>query len=671
MNDDYLSALALLKASSDEHGANYLDYITPFVADAIRSTGRDSLRTDEIRTALLTSYGLDVPGGVLNTITKRLSRQNLGSRSHGRFMPSKASLADTYNFDIQRKEIEHQIDQLSSSLITFAVQTFGRKLTDHEATKALTTYAMQNGLSIIRTAHGMHTLSTSLSLKEEDYITSRFVVDVFEKQLSEMDTLIVLAKGSKLASVLYLPDPNDVLRNINSLTAFIDTPTLLSALGYQGRTQQEGARVILDIAYEIGIDLAVFDHTVDETESVLRAAALAISRGAHPRRAARAVESHFLNLDYAASDVEMHIGQLEQDLRSIRIDILERPEMRIDWSVDEATLEEELLQAVRYPRREPMLHDLEALTAIFRLRRGRTPRSFENCRAIFITPNVPLARAARDFFDREAGEHWPVAITDDDFATLVWLKRPLAAPELPMRRVIADAYAALEPGLVSWDTYLIEIDKLRANDRISEADYFFLRYSSAAKDALMDETLGVIDRISMDAVEAFLEDYKTSIRSPLEKEVSQQSKSHESFRREVAAHEADLEERLRDAELSRNRSEQQAASANRTIEHHRNTARNRATRDAQYLCRIATSIPIAVLTIGLWFSLPSSWEFVPDRLPSWGQWIARGSVLMVAGATLASLLTGWQVVNHMRRVEVRLSKWLERRYIRKYFGITE
>ena len=671
MNDDYLSALALLKASSDEHGANYLDYITPFVADAIRSTGRDSLRTDEIRTALLTSYGLDVPGGVLNTITKRLTRQHLGSRSHGRFMPSKAKLADTYNFDIQREEIEHQIDQLSSSLISFAAQTFGRKLTDHEATKALTTYAMQNGLSIIQTAHGMHTLSTSLSLKEEDYITSRFVVDVFEKQLSEMETLIMLAKGSKLASVLYLPDPNDVLRKINSLTAFIDTPTLLSALGYQGRTQQEGARVILDIAYEIGIDLAVFDHTVDETESVLRAAALAISRGAHPRRGARAVESHFLNLDYAASDVEMHIGQLEQDLRSIRVDILERPEMRIEWSVDEATLEEELLQAVRYPRREPMLHDLEALTAIFRLRRGRTPRSFENCRAIFITPNVPLTRAARDFFDREAGEHWPVAITDDDFATLVWLKRPLAAPELPMRRVIADAYAALEPGLVSWETYLIEIDKLRANDRISEADYFFLRYSSAAKDTLMDETLGVIDRISMDAVEAFLEDYKASIRSPLEKEVSQQSKLHESFRREVAAREVDLEERLRDAELSRTRSDQQAAGANRTIENHRNTARNRATRDAQYLCRIGTSIPITVLTVGLWFSLPSSWEFVPDRLPSWGQWIARGSVLMVAVATLASLLTGWQVVNHMRRVEVRLSKWLERRYIRKYFGIKE
>ena len=329
---------------------------------------------------------------------------------------------------------------------------------------------------------------------------------------------------------------------------------------------------------KFGIDLAVFDHTIDETESVLRAAALAISGGAHPRRGARAVESHFLNLDYAASDVEMHIGQLEQDLRSLRVGILERPEMRIEWSVDEATLEEQLLQAIRYPRREPMLHDLEALTAIFRLRRGRTPRSFENCRAIFITPNVPLARAARDFFDQEAGEHWPVAITDDDFATLVWLKRPLAAPELPMRRVIADAYAALEPGLVSWETYLTEIDKLRANERISEADYFFLRYSGVAKDALMDETLGVIDRISMDAVEAFLDDYKASIRSPLEKEVSQQSKSHESFRREAAAREADLEQRLRGAELSRTRSDHEAANASRTIEHHRNTARNRATR---------------------------------------------------------------------------------------------
>lgn len=671
MNDDYLSALALLKASSDEHGANYLDYVTPFVADAIRSTGSDSLRTDEIRSALRTRYGLDVPGGVLNTITKRLTRQHLGTRSHGRFTPNKVKLADKYNFDAQRRKIERQMDELVSSLVTFATQTFGRSLTDHEATKALTTYAIQNGLSIIQTAHGIHTLPTSLSLKEADYITSRFVVDVFEKQRAETEILVVLAKGSKLASVLYLPDPNDVLRRIDNLTALIDTPTLLSALGYQGRTQEEAARTIFDIAYEIGIDLAVFDHTVDETESVLRAAAQAIGRGTHPRRGARAVESHFLNLDYAASDVEMHIGQLEEDLRSLRVDVLERPQMKIEWSVDEATLEEQLLEAVRYPRREPMLHDLEALTGTFRLRQGRTPRRFENCRAIFITPNVPLARIARDFFNREAGEHWPVAITDDDFATLVWLKRPLAAPELPMRRVIADAYAALEPGLVSWETYLIEIDKLRANERISEADYFFLRYSGAAKDALMDETLGVIERISMDTVESFLEEYKASIRSPLEREVSQQSMSHESFRREAAAREADLEQRLRDSELSRTNLDREAATAHKASEHHRSTARNRATKDAQRLCRMTTWMAIIVLAVGLWFSLPSSWALVPERLPSWGQWIARGSVLVVAVATLASLFKGWQVDSHMRRIEVKLSKWLEHRYLRKYLGIVE
>ena len=345
--------------------------------------------------------------------------------------------------------------------------------------------------------------------------------------------------------------------------------------------------------------------------------------------------------------------------------------MKIEWSVDEATLEEQLLDAVRYPRREPMLHDLEALTGTFRLRQGRTPRRFENCRAIFITPNVPLALTARDFFNREVGEHWPVAITDDDFATLVWLKRPLAAPELPMRRVIADAYAALEPGLVSWETYLIEIDKLRANERISEADYFFLRYSGAAKDALMDETLGVTERISMDSVESFLEKYKASIRSPLEREVSQQSMSHESFRREAAAREADLEQRLQDSELSRTKSDHEATTAHKASEHHRSTARNKATKDARHVCRIARYALIGVLAIGLWFLFPSSWELVPDVLPSWSQWIARGSVLTVAVATLANLHTGWQLASHMRRIEVRLSNRLERRYLRKYLGIAE
>jgi hypothetical protein len=55
-------------------------------------------------------------------------------------------------------------------------------------------------------------------------------------------------------------------------------------------------------------------------------------------------------------------------------------------------------------------------------------------------------RAARRFFAAGYdGFTWPLAVLDHDLATLAWLKRPLQAPDLPRKQIIADCYAALRP----------------------------------------------------------------------------------------------------------------------------------------------------------------------------------------------------------------------------------
>ena len=58
----------------------------------------------------------------------------------------------------------------------------------------------------------------------------------------------------------------------------------------------------------------------------------------------------------------------------------------------------------------------------------------ENARAIFLTTNSSLVAASREFFQGEAEDAnhaWPHAMLDTSLATLVWLKQPQRAPDLP------------------------------------------------------------------------------------------------------------------------------------------------------------------------------------------------------------------------------------------------
>lgn len=163
---------------------------------------------------------------MLSTLLRRLSKKGFGQRRSRAFEPDVVELARCYDFDQQRAESKRAIDRLAASFVKFAAVELDRQLSSTEATAALTTYAIRNGLPILRQAVGSESIVTSLSLVEIEYLSSRFVIHTFENLLPERDTLVMLAKGSKLASVLYLPDPNEVDRKIDDLRVFFDTPTV-------------------------------------------------------------------------------------------------------------------------------------------------------------------------------------------------------------------------------------------------------------------------------------------------------------------------------------------------------------------------------------------------------------------------------------------------------------
>lgn len=77
---------------------------------------------------------------------------------------------------------------------------------------------------------------------------------------------------------------------------------------------------------------------------------------------------------------------------------------------------------------------------------------------------------------------------DGTFETLVWLKKPLRAPDLPRRRILADCLSALRPTDELWTLYIQELQRLRESGDVSEEDFVLLKLSLEAKTALLEVT---------------------------------------------------------------------------------------------------------------------------------------------------------------------------------------
>jgi hypothetical protein len=229
----------------------------------------------------------------------------------------------------------------------------------------------------------------------------------------------VADEGSSANKALYLGDLGAVNQRFEQVTVYFDTPFLLDALGYAGKEIAQPALELLGLVRDLGARLACFGHAVTELQEVLGGIANGLR---NPRRRAALtlsrVEEHFVREGLGASDIEVFLNTVERDLRTLGINVCPIPRYEEHLGVDEPALEDLLQAEVGYQNQYARRHDLDALTAIWRLRHGQTQRRLQTCRAIFVTTNAPLVRAARRFFAAGYdGFTWPLAVLDHDLAT--------------------------------------------------------------------------------------------------------------------------------------------------------------------------------------------------------------------------------------------------------------
>jgi hypothetical protein len=639
--DATLTSLAYINVTWSESKTSYVDNFVPYALEILRLASAPRT-ANEISREILERFGLNFPVEVTKSLIDRAVRTNQVTRSpHSNAVELAPGVAAGLP-DIAREQADcgRRQNELVASLVKFASARFDIAWDETSAEEALVNYIDAHAIPLLASTVRAGAFQGGESLQGSGYIVAAFIGQLSEKDAKSFEFVDQMIKGSMLASALYVESAGQVQRKFRRTTLYLDTSICLQALGHEGDEARTATREMLTLALSQDAELACFRHTVKEIRGILDGVKGVLRRSPGAQSAPRGVAKHFRAMAMTSGDVDLAMATLDDDLARLRIRIVSTPDYSDVLSVDEAALEEKMQSSVGYQFRSTLVSDLHSLTAIHRLRRGSCGPHLEDCRAVFVTDNRNLVQASRHFFN--SGRHeFPLAIVGHSLATLLWVKAPNLAPDLPRRRMIADCYAALSPTPAMWIKFSDEVERLTQRGTFTEEQVSMLRYSYEAEQALMDVTLGDPRKLTETSVRETLERARETIARPVVQELDQ------ALDRAVSAENAETQARFvaeQNAAEAR-RLEARVATLEASAERRRARVRAKITKQMSVLSAAVKVLAIALVSFAVATAVDT---FVPDlqftdRLPGVFPALVRAAAAACFLLGLATLLRGGSV----------------------------
>lgn len=637
MNEKLVTSLAILKANWDM-GYDYVENFVPFIAECLRLSPHTEVSLPTLQSIVTSEFGLTVPQGALLTILKRAVKRGYALRRDEIYVRNEKALAALNLGKIRSNSLRKQ-EALIAKFIKFSKDQYQTILSKEEAESTLYSYVENHSMPILRVVvEGEATPVSSVQKRKAEFLIRVFISELCKRDPEGFEFLETIVKGSMLASTLYFPEIEGVKKRFDRVEIYFDTSFLLQALGFGNPSMQIYCKEVLDLLYELNGRPRCFEHTLNELRGILQYAVRIISERKY-KSTNNSVVWYFIESKHSISDIELIIARLEESLNSLRIQIKSKPPYQELLGIDEAKLATYMLKEVKYRTDEQLQHDLESLAAIFRLRHGEYPIDVERCQALFVTTNSSLVRASSLFFREEdihASSSVPICTSSDAFTTVLWLKKPTRAPDLPTKRIVADCYAALNPSDFMWKTYLGEIDNLFQKGKVSDNDYHLLRFSLEARSLLVDTTMGIPDAIVEGTIVEILEKAKVKIRSEAEAAYDGERKRRQ-----------DAEERATNAET------QAIIQHQAQLDH----IRLLSVKWSSYIGKLALIFVIIIQACMIYITLPKPFPHLPDK---WRGYFTPPLLILAAILSIANLTFGISLRPYIKELEVRLSHSLER-----------
>jgi hypothetical protein len=512
MDNKQLLTYAIMTVN-DSNNRDYYDNFVPFVKEAIRISGHDIISANEVKVLIKSTFELDIPINVVNTILKkRLKPKGYIKYVEKKYIPNYDMLEES-NFNSVRQKMLEKYDRLVSEIIDFAQKRYKKYVEVEVVESALERFIEKYQIDLLEKSWQKPQLEIE-DKKDNDelnIIISSYVKECEDHYSVSFEFLIDIVKGTMLTNALYFNEElNSLQMKFKGTEIFLDSSFIIYSLGLAGKARQEPCTELLSMLRESNAILRVFRHNIDEIIGILEWCKNNLTSG-HPDF--HGTISHFLNSGYTPNDIERIIYSVEKEIEEkLRIKPVETVGFdEHKYVISEEELTRTLEKNMKYPRKNALERDVQSVAAIQRIRKDKKSFHVENCRAVFITTNYSLSHSVKEyFFNEEMPKLIPPVLHDSIITNLVWLKNPTKAPSLPTKRLVAECFAATSPKEHLWKRYIETVKIYENTNEITEKDIVLLRYTPGARELLVDKTLGDENAVTIGTVNEILAEIKSN-----------------------------------------------------------------------------------------------------------------------------------------------------------------
>lgn len=505
-NTNALIGTAMLTAIWDQTHKDNLELLKPFIIYLIgkNTNVQDEINITQIIKKMDEEFGFpNIPKAVIIKIFNRMKKIVL--RRDKKYFLIKDLGEETKEFDSNKIQISEESDNVVTKLMEYLKECHKNfeNITIEETKQLLNIFLERNGFVALENIENLKSVG-EYKTDQANYYIAKFILNENEKNTNVFNGIYKIVCGFMLANTIYIQVENDNKASLKNLNCYLDTPLLLNILELKTEEQNNSTKLLVELLEKKQAKVKCFEHNYKEVYSIIYA---------YKENIGKYRDKTLEGLDikkYTYSDVERLLDNLKGLLKRKHIEIEEKPSYD-DYSavIDEQGLEEFLKEKYkdRFEKKEKVIGpDIESISAISRIRKGKEAKKLEESKAVFVTTNYDLIRYSNKFLNKSEFGEISYTISDIELTTVLWLKTFKTNPELPKFKLIENARLSLEPTNLIMERFKDVIEKMKKEDLINDTDVLEnLKTNIYYKTELMEKIQGDSDNITDEVVRGIID----------------------------------------------------------------------------------------------------------------------------------------------------------------------
>ena len=489
INPESLVNLSLIESIRNKYpNTFYTDHFCLLMLSFL-SEEKQEIKSTEIQRLFLEKLLMDIPLMSINSIAKRAVRKGFFEEVQNRSDQQQDKIFILNQLKIQEKnktfirlkdEIKHSQERFYSELQKYISTKYNINLQLDKCKMLFYTHFLKHYKNIYNT-----NTPESRELYNEDYVVNDFIFSLYQNKNNELlKYLEKIIRGHWVLNYLIMWKRDAHKKsNLKGVTVFIDTPLIISLLGFHGELSKKIIIELVDLLGRLGAKIRVFSHNIKETQLVLNTWAGAVRNNNYKYIRTEAIKE-IRSQSYDSQRLKNIATALKGFLHDLNIKESNDPTIPNQYRIDEQTFEE----AISHPDSQYIgnkVHiDIKSAQFIFALRKGNATLNITDNPYIFVSSTYTVVNNVNKFFKNHYSEsnnkNIPIFTTQDWLTNLCWLSSPKDT-QLAKNLLISNAYATLNADSKFWEMFNQKLETTECQNIFTEQGIDDIRYEQDLK----------------------------------------------------------------------------------------------------------------------------------------------------------------------------------------------